>query len=60
MLKNERGSMLVDALLALVLVGFILLMLSSAYQAYVFALEKEKKGIDLYEVYETATRIYND
>lgn len=59
MLKNEQGFMVLDALIALMLIMILLSMLTSALQARNISL-KTKENLDIYEIYEAGTRLYDD
>lgn len=60
MLNNERGSLLVDALIALLLVSCMIALLTSAYSSYVKHQRVKQSEVNVYEVFEEATRIYDD
>ncbi len=59
MLKNEHGFLLIDAITALSLVMIMLLMLVCALQVRAQSMQTEE-DLDIYEIYEAGTRIYND
>lgn len=59
MLKNEQGFIMLDALTALMLMIILLLMLTAALQARSISL-KTKENLDIYEIYQAGTRIYDD
>lgn len=59
MSKNEQGFMMLDALIALMLVMILLLMLTSALKGFHSSL-KTKENLDIYEIYEAGTRLYDD
>ena len=59
MLKNEQGLMMLDALIALMLVMILLLMLTSALKGLHSSL-KTKENLDIYEIYEAGTGLYDD
>lgn len=62
-MRNEHGSLLVDALLALVLTACMALFLVSAlysYQRIQKQAQQERKGVDVYELYQLAQGLYDD
>lgn len=59
MLKNEQGFIMLDALTALMLMIILLLMLTAALQARSISL-KTKENLDIYEIYQAGTRLYDD
>ena len=59
MLKNERGFLLIDVITALSLVMIMLLILVCALQIRAQSMPSEE-NLDIYEIYEAGTRIYND
>ncbi|NBJ63749.1 hypothetical protein D5266_00890 [bacterium c-19] len=59
MLKNERGFLLIDVITALSLVMIMLLILVCALQIRAQSMQSEE-NLDIYEIYEAGTRIYND
>ena len=59
MLKNERGFLLIDVITALSLVMIMLLILVCGLQIRAQSMQSEE-NLDIYEIYEAGTRIYND
>lgn len=59
MLKNEQGFIMLDALTALMLMIILLLMLTAALRARSISL-KTKENLDIYEIYQAGTRLYDD
>lgn len=62
-MRNERGSLLVDALLALVLTTCMALFLVSALysnQRIQKQAQQERKGVDVYELYQLAQGLHDD
>lgn len=59
MLKNECGFLLIDVITALSLVMIMLLILVCALQIRAQSMQSEE-NLDIYEIYEAGTRIYND
>ena len=62
-MRNERGSLLIDALLAMMLTACMALLLVSALQVYQRIqadMQQQRKGVDVYELYQLAQGLYND
>lgn len=60
---NKRGSLLVDAMMALLLIAFTLMVLVSSLTLYRQLHTKERRGFDdgqLYELVQEAEWLYDD
>lgn len=60
---NKRGSLLVDAMMALLLIVFTLMVLVSSLSLYQQLHTKERRGFDvrqLYELVQEAEWLYDD
>lgn len=60
MLKNNNGSLLVDVLLALLIIGWTIELLYGALYLAVRVQNQPQKEDRFYEIYERAVRLYDD
>lgn len=59
-MSNNKGSLIVDALIALLLISTMVFLLSSAYRIYVIQIDREIERGGLDELVQEATGIYDD